>query len=105
MVFEDFEGCTFTTGDVITCTADFDQDNVSFSYAKNGESLGEAFSVEKSTLEGKPLFPHVSSRNVKYEINFGADKEGNARENWFAAPEGFSMAAEQVATAQRGMAR
>lgn len=105
MEFEDFEGCNYTTGDVITCSADFDSDNVTIAYAKNGEDFGETFSFAKSSLEGKPLFPHVSSRNVKFEINFGADKEGKARENWFEKPEGFSMAAEQVATAQRGMAR
>jgi len=103
--FEDFEGCNYTTGDVITCSADFDSDDVTISYAKNGEDFGETFTFSKSTLEGKPLFPHVSSRNVKFEINFGADKEGKPRENWFEKPEGFSMAAEQVATAQRGMAR
>ena len=104
MVFEEF-GTTFTTGDVITCTADFDSANVSISYAKNGETMGEAFNFQKSTLEGKPLFPHISSRNVKFEINFGKDKEGKARENWFAAPEGYKMASENVADAQRGMAR
>ena len=78
---------------------------VTISYAKNGESIGEAFSFPKSQLGGKALFPHISSRNVKVELNFGKNKDGTAKENFFALPDGFSMAADCVAKAQRGMAR
>ena len=50
-VFEDYEGCTFTTEDVITALINFDQGNqVQISYMKNGESLGTAFTFPKSQL-------------------------------------------------------
>jgi len=103
--FEDFEGCTFTTEDVITAMADFSGDKVSFSYAKNGESLGEAFSVPTSQLAGKPLFPHVSCRNVKVEVNFGKNKDGEAKENFFPLLEGYTMAGNCLESAQRSVPR
>ena len=103
--FEDFEGCTFTTEDVITAMADFSGNKVSFSYAKNGESLGEAFSVPTSQLAGKPLFPHVSCRNVKVEVNFGKNKDETAKENFFPLLDGYTMAGNCLESAQRSVPR
>merc|ERR1719189_2122027 len=103
--FEDFEGCTFTTEDVITAMADFSGKTVSFSYAKNGESLGEAFSVPTSQLAGKALFPHVSCRNVKVEVNFGKNKDETAKENFFPLLEGYTMAGNCLESAQRSVPR
>merc|ERR1719220_489899 len=103
--FEDFEGCTFTTEDVITAMVDFSGKTVSFSYAKNGESLGEAFSVPTSQLAGKALFPHVSCRNVKVEVNFGKNKDETAKENFFPLLEGYTMAGNCLESAQRSVPR
>jgi len=102
--FEDFAS-SFTKDDVVTAMIDFSGANVSLSYAKNGESLGEAFSFPKSQLGGKALFPHISSRNVKFEANFGKNKDGTDKEPFFPLQDGFTMAGAQVASAQRGLAR
>ena len=83
--------------------ADFSGASVSFSFAKNGESLGEAFSVPKSELKGKVMFPHVSCRNVKIELNFGKNKDESVKENWFPLPDGYTMAANSVDSAQRSV--
>jgi len=101
--FEDVEKCKFTTDDVITAMADFSGASVSFSFAKNGESLGEAFSVPKAELKGKVMFPHVSCRNVKIELNFGKNKDESVKENWFPLPDGYTMAANSVDSAQRSV--
>ena len=42
------------------------------SFTKNGVTMGEAFSVEKSQLEGKVFFPHVYMKNLALECNFGS---------------------------------
>ena len=102
--FEDFE-CTFTKDDVITAMLDLSGAKASFSFAKNGESLGECFSVPKSQLEGKALFPHLSCRNVKVEVNFGKNKDDSAKENFFPLLDGYSMAAENLNIAQRSVPR
>jgi heterogeneous nuclear ribonucleoprotein U-like protein 1 len=102
--FEDY-GVTFAKDDVVSAFVDLSSDPVTFSFAKNGESQGVAFSVAQSELEGKAIFPHISSRNTKFEVNFGKDKDGKDNENWFAPLDGFTMAAEHVATTQRGAPR
>ena len=106
LTFEEYGG-TFTKEDVITSTIDFESEpeNVSISFAKNGESLGQAFSVPKADLNGKALFPHISSRNVKFEVNFGKNKDDSAKDNFFPKPEEYKMAAECLESAERGMAR
>lgn len=63
-------------GDVLGCYLDFTgEENVTMAYTKNGVSLGVAFTVEKSQLEGKYLFPHVYMKNLALECNFGAKEE------------------------------
>ena len=85
--------------------AEFSGKTVSFSYAKNGESLGEAFSVPTSKLAGKALFPHVSCRNVKVEVNFGKNKDETTKENFFPLLEGYTMAGNCLESAQRSVPR
>ena len=67
--------------------------------------IGEAFNFPKSKLGGKALFPHISSRNVKFEVNFGKNKDETEKEKFFALQDGYKMAAECVDEAQRGFAR
>lgn len=42
------------------------------SFAKNGDDLGVCFPVQKSDLEEEALFPHILTKNVAFECNFGA---------------------------------
>ena len=67
--------------------------------------LGNAFTFPKTQLEGKSLFPHVSTRNVKFEINFGKTKDGTAQEPLFPLPAGFSLAGNCLDSASRGSPR
>merc|ERR1719474_1714123 len=69
-------------GDVIGAFIDFTQDEINVTFSKNGEDQGDAFQIAKSELAGKSLFPHIMSRNVKYEVNFGVDKDDAVKENW-----------------------
>lgn len=41
------------------------------SYAFNGTKQDVAFEVPKSSLEDKTLFPHILSKNISFEVNFG----------------------------------
>lgn len=85
--FEDY-GQQFTAGDVITAYLDFDQDpaDIFISFAKNGDDLGVCFPVKKSDLEEVALFPHVLTKNVAFECNFGA-----LEEPWFPLKEEFTF--------------
>ena len=56
------------------------------SYSKNGNDLGTCFEIEKGSLEGKALFPHVLSKNCELEINFGQKEEP-----FFPVKEGFTF--------------
>jgi len=79
--FEEY-GEKFEKGDVIGAFIDFTQDEINVTFSKNGEDQGDAFQIAKSELAGKSLFPHIMSRNVKFEVNFGVDKDEAAKENW-----------------------
>ena len=50
---------------------DFEGEQITISFSKNGEDQGVCFEIEASTLEGKALFPHVLSKNCEFEVNFG----------------------------------
>ena len=71
--------------DVIGSYVDFTDEKVVFSWSKNGEDLGQAFEIQRSELKGQALFPHIISRNVKFEVNFGHDSSGAPMDNWAAS--------------------
>lgn len=103
--FEDY-GVAFAKGDTVAAYLDMEGADAVFTFARNGESQGEAFSVPKSTLEGKALFPHVSTRNVKFEVNFGKDKAGEAKEAFAALIDGYEFVANVDEESRvRGMKR
>ena len=52
-------------------------DSISMSYTVNGEPLGEAYRIPRPEFNGKPLFPHVLTKNIKFKCNFGAE------DSWF----------------------
>jgi len=85
---------TFAKGDVVGAYVDLSADPVNFHFTKNGEDQGVAFSIPKSQLGDQALFPHISSRNVKFEANFGKNKAGEAREPAHAAMEGYTWVAD-----------
>ena len=65
---------------------DLETEPHTISYAKNGNDLGTCFEIEKSTLEGAAMFPHVLSKNSELEINFG-----QMQEPFFPIKEGFTF--------------
>ena len=79
--FEDY-GEKFTKGDVVGAFIDFSQNEINVTFTKNGEDQGDAFQISKEELGDNALFPHIMTRNVKFEVNFGIDKEAAAKENW-----------------------
>lgn len=81
--FKDY-GQEFMEGDAITAFLDMDSYLVHIGFAKNGKFLGWAYKVNKSTLKGQPLFPHVLSKNCSFDVNFGQKEKP-----YFNLPEGF----------------
>lgn len=106
--FEDY-GESFKKDDVVGAFLDLNGPSAVITFTKNGVSQGVAFEVAKEDLAGKALYPHVSSRNYKFEVNFGKtavcekdDAErphytikagGEIREPWFAAIDGHTYVA------------
>ena len=88
--FEEY-GEKFTKGDVVGAYIDFEGDEVSLTFTKNGEDQGDAFQISKDDLGEAALFPHIMTRNVKFEVNFGIDKAAADKESWKEA-----LAAEYV---------
>ena len=79
--FEDY-GEKFQKGDVIGAFLDFTQGEINVTFTKNGEDQGDAFQISKEDLGQTALFPHIMTRNVKFEVNFGIDKAAADKENW-----------------------
>ncbi|XP_032870318.1 heterogeneous nuclear ribonucleoprotein U-like protein 1 isoform X1 [Amblyraja radiata] len=78
-------GERFSENDVMGCLINYDVgEDVEMSYTKNGRWLGVAFRAKKTTLGGRPLFPHVLSKNCAIEFNFGQ------KEPWCRIPDGFT---------------
>ena len=74
-VFDKY-GEKFTKDDVIGAFIDLESDEISMTFTKNGEDQGDAFQIPKDELGDSALFPHIMSRNVKFEVNFGVTKDG-----------------------------
>lgn len=83
--FSDY-GVTFTEGDVIGCYLDFESEEKTISYTKNGEDLGTAFTLSEEDLQDKVFFPHVVLKNTECQINTGAQEEV-----WFPRKDGFAL--------------
>lgn len=115
-------GKTFGKGDVVGVYLDAtDRSSVKVTYTLNGESQGEAFNVPLVQMDGHALFPHVSSKYFKFEVNFGKNvvsettvagnvtkymvkAGGSEKEPWFSALDGYKFVAtlfEGVANCQQ----
>ncbi|XP_051900215.1 heterogeneous nuclear ribonucleoprotein U-like protein 1 [Pristis pectinata] len=82
--FQDY-GERFSENDVLGCLINFEVgEDVEMSFTKNGRWLGVAFRAKKSALGGRPLFPHVLTKNCAVEFNFGQ------KEPWCRIPDGFT---------------
>ncbi|XP_042202227.1 heterogeneous nuclear ribonucleoprotein U-like protein 1, partial [Callorhinchus milii] len=69
--FENY-GERFAENDILGCYIDFEAgEEVEMSFSKNGKWLGVAFRTKRSVLGGRPLFPHVLTKNCAIEFNFG----------------------------------
>jgi len=89
-LFEEF-GAKAEKNDVIAACLDMSGQNVVMTFTKNGETLGEAFSFPKSQLQGEALFPHILSRNVKFSVVFGKDKDEKEKDPLHPAMEGYTQ--------------
>jgi len=98
--FEEY-GEKFTKGDVVGAYIDFEGDEVSLTFTKNGEDQGDAFQIPKAELNGEALFPHIMARNVKFDVNFGLDKEDKVVEDLKEKLDGAYIKAGSVPIDQR----
>nr|CAD7593177.1 unnamed protein product [Timema genevievae] len=82
--FKDY-GKPFTEGDVVGAYLDLDSSPIIMSFTVNGEPQGVAYEIAHSQLEGKPLFPHILTKNSKFECNFSGNNP------WFNALPGYTF--------------
>lgn len=69
--FSDY-GCRYGgRGDVIGVYLDLDSTPCKIEYTVNGEAQGVAFEFDKSELGDEALYPHISSKNLAFKVNFG----------------------------------
>ncbi|CAG0918021.1 unnamed protein product [Notodromas monacha] len=73
--FADY-GVSFSAGNVIGAYIDLDANPITMSFTVDGADQGVAFNINRDDLSEKPLFPHVLSKNVKFEVNFGDRADG-----------------------------
>lgn len=103
--FEDY-GEKYGRNDVIGAFLDIGEDEISMTFTKNGEDQGDAYQIPRSELvEGQSFFPHILTRNVKFQVNFGVDKKGEDVENWKEKLEGEYIKAGKAENKIRGTAR
>uniref|UniRef100_A0A0A9XC80 Heterogeneous nuclear ribonucleoprotein U-like protein 1 n=1 Tax=Lygus hesperus TaxID=30085 RepID=A0A0A9XC80_LYGHE len=67
-------GKPFSLNDVITCYLEFTNDEAVLSFGVNDEYLGVAQRIPLESLEGKPLAPHILTKNAAFAVNFGQEE-------------------------------
>lgn len=82
-------GKPFVVGDVVTAYLNYNDSEAIMSFAVNGELLGRAYTISVRELKGQPLFPHLLTKNVCFEVNFGS-----CDTPWFPAEDGYTWAAK-----------
>ena len=82
-------GDKFVKGDIIGAFLDFGEEEVCMTFTKNGEDQGDAFQIKLEDFPSDTLiFPHILSRNVKFQVNFGVDAKGVYLADWKEKLEG-----------------
>ncbi|EFX67686.1 hypothetical protein DAPPUDRAFT_261186 [Daphnia pulex] len=61
-----------------------EKESVELSFSVNGETQGVAFTLPGEELNGRALFPHILTKNCRFEVNFGQKEEP-----WFLPTEGY----------------
>lgn len=64
-------GCKLQVDDVVGVHLDLNDEKCTIQFTINGRDQGTAFDFEKSSLNNEALFPHISTKNVEYKVNFG----------------------------------
>lgn len=64
-------GTRLRVEDVIGVHLEISDEKCTVQFSINGKQQGVAFEVEKSALNGEALYPHISTKNVEYKVNFG----------------------------------
>lgn len=72
--------------DVVGVHLELSDEKCSIAFTVNGKDSGVAFEFEKSSLDGQALFPHISTKNVEYKVNFGASDS-----LWTARRDGYKQ--------------
>ncbi|CRK98389.1 CLUMA_CG011748, isoform A [Clunio marinus] len=57
--------------DVIGVHLELNEEKCSIQFTINGKDQGIAFDFERTLLNDRALFPHVSTKNIEYKVNFG----------------------------------
>ncbi|CAH1722722.1 unnamed protein product [Chironomus riparius] len=61
--------------DIIGVHLNLTDDKSTIQFTINGKDQGIAFEFEKSSLNNEALFPHISTKNIEYKVNFGQHEE------------------------------
>lgn len=57
--------------DVVGVHLDLNDEKCSIQFTVNGKVYGVAFEFDKSSLGDEALYPHISTKNVEFKVNFG----------------------------------
>jgi len=103
--FEEY-GEKFVKGDVIGAFLDFGEEEVGMTFTKNGEDQGDAFQIKREDFPADAfIFPHILSRNVKFQVNFGVDAKGEDMADWKEKLEGEYVKIAKAEEKGRGVPR
>lgn len=63
--------CRLRVDDVVGVHLDLNDEKCTIQFTVNGKDYGVAYEFEKSSLGEEALYPHISTKNVEYKVNFG----------------------------------
>lgn len=68
--FSDY-GVRMYPNDVVGVHLNLNDEKSTIQFTINGKDQGIAFEFDKSSLNEQALFPHISTKNIEYKVNFG----------------------------------
>ncbi|XP_055542999.1 heterogeneous nuclear ribonucleoprotein U [Wyeomyia smithii] len=68
--FNDY-GTEYKVGDIVGVYLDLESSPCTIQYTLNGVNQGVAFDFNYDELDGQALYPHICSKNIAFEVNFG----------------------------------